>query len=173
MQPALIPNERIVNQIYVIRGRKVMLDRDLAELYGVETRALTQAVRRNMDRFPEDFMFQIDRKEFEILKSQIVTSSWGGTRKLPLAFSEQGVSMLSSVLHSKQAIKMNILIIRAFVRMREMLETSELLRLKLKDLENHLGKHDNQIKKLYTVLQHLLDEPIKPKNPIGFQITKK
>ena len=104
----IIPDEVVISKIYLIRGKKVMLDRDLAYLYQVETRVLNQAVSRNIERFPEMFMFQLTQVEFEILKSQIVTSSWGGTRKLPYAFTEQGVAMLSSVLRSKKAIKVNI-----------------------------------------------------------------
>jgi phage regulator Rha-like protein len=169
MQHALIPQEKIVQRIYLIRGRKVMLDRDLAELYGVETKVLNQTVRRNRDRFPEDFMFQLEAQEFENLKSQIVTSSWGGTRKLPLAFTEQGVVMLSSVLRSKQAIQINILIIKAFVRMRELLETNEVLRTKLALIEQQLGSHSKAIREIYKLIQRLLTEPEKPKREIGFQ----
>src|ERR1700739_176328 len=110
----VLAEEGIISKIYLIRGKKVMLDRDLAELYGVETRVLNQAIRRNEKRFPEDFMFQLDQGEFKSLISQNVTSSWGGIRKLPLAFTEQGVAMLSSVLNSETAIEVNIQIIRIF-----------------------------------------------------------
>jgi phage regulator Rha-like protein len=164
-----LPDERSVSRIFVIRGKKIMLDRDLAELYGVETRVLTQAVRRNRERFPDEFMFQLTREEFGNLKSHIVTSSWGGTRKAPLAFTEQGVAMLSAVLRSKQAITISILIIKAFVRMRELLETNQALRAKLNALERQLGKHDKKIRDVYTVLQYLLEEPEKPKERMGFQ----
>jgi phage regulator Rha-like protein len=164
-----LPHERIVSQIHVIRGKKVMLDRDLAELYGVETRVLTQAVRRNHDRFPDDFMFQLTAEEFDNLKSQIVTSSWGGTRKRPLAFTEQGVAMLSAVLRSKQAVTISIMIIKAFVRMRELLETNQVLRERLAALEQQLGAHNKDIRTIYRVLQRLVAEPPKPKTSIGFK----
>jgi hypothetical protein len=164
-----VPHERIVNQIHVIRGKKVMLDRDLAALYNVETRILTQAVRRNKARFPEEFMFQLSDEEFRNLKSQIVTSSWGGTRKRPLAFTEQGVAMISSVLRSKRAIEISILIIKAFVRMRELLETNQVLRERLAALEQQLGAHNKDIRTIYRVLQRLVAEPPKPKTPMGFK----
>jgi len=119
---AIVPMERIEKRIYLFRGKKVMLSTDLADLYGVEVRAFVQAVKRNVMRFPEDFMFQLNEKEYDILKSQIVISSWGGARRArPYAFTEQGVAMLSSVLRSKRAIRVNIQIIRAFVRLREMI----------------------------------------------------
>ena len=116
-----ITESLVSSKIYIVRDKKVMLDRDLAELYEVETRALNQAVSRNLSRFPEEFMFQLSPGEFEILISQIVTSSWGGTRKMPFAFTEYGVAMLSSVLWSKRAIKVNIQIMLVFSRIREML----------------------------------------------------
>ena len=115
-----IPTETLMNKIYVIRGVKVMLDTDLAELYGVETKVLNQSVKRNSKRFPEDFMFQLSTPEFEILKSQFVTSSWGGARKLPFAFTEQGVAMLSGILNSDRAITVNIQIMRIFTNMRKL-----------------------------------------------------
>lgn len=115
----LVAEQKILNRIYVIRGEKVMLDRDLAEMYGVETRVLNQSIKRNLNRFPKDFMFQLSEKEFKDLISQNVTSSWGGTRKLPNAFTEQGVAMLSSILNSDTAIAVNIRIIRVFSRLRE------------------------------------------------------
>src|SRR5258707_250853 len=119
----MIPDELVMNKIYLIRNQKIMLDRDLAELYQVKTGVLNQAVKRNADRFPEDFMFRLTAKEFENLKSQFVTSSWGGIRKLPYAFTEQGVSMLSGVLNSATAIRVHIQIIRVFTKMRELLLT--------------------------------------------------
>ncbi len=122
----LIPQDRINSSILLIRDQKVILDRDLAELYEVETKALTQAVRRNEDRFPEDFMFRLTKEEFDILRSQSVTSSeWGGTRYPPYAFTEQGIAMLSSVLRSKRAVQVNIEIVRTFVRLREWLSSHE------------------------------------------------
>jgi hypothetical protein len=117
----IIPDEAIMNKIYFIRGHKVMLDRDLAELYGVETRRLNEQVKRNLKRFPDDFMFQLAQEELEILISQIATSSWGGTRKLPYVFTEHGVLMLSSVLNSDRAIDVNIKIMRVFTRFRQLL----------------------------------------------------
>ena len=119
----LIPDEIVMNKIYLIRGQKIMLDEDLAKLYNVQTKVLNQAVKRNAFRFPEDFMFHLNKMEFENLKSQFVTSSWGGRRNLPFAFTELGVAMLSSVLNSETAIRVNIQIIRVFTRMREMLLT--------------------------------------------------
>src|SRR5579872_1175806 len=117
----LVPEEVLVSKIFHIRGYNVMLDEDLADLYDVETKQLKRQVRRNMDRFPDDFMFELTKEEFENLRSQIGTSSWGGVRYMPMAFTEQGVAMLSSVLNSARAIKVNIQIIRVFTRMREML----------------------------------------------------
>lgn len=131
-----VPPELIDRRIYLIRGQKVMLSPDLAELYQVEPRALVQAVKRNIDRFPEDFMFQLSAEEYENLKSQIVISSWGGARRAnPYAFTELGVAMLSSVLNSDRAVKMNILIMRAFVRMRELLASHKDLAQKIEKLE--------------------------------------
>lgn len=122
-QTPAISDELVVSKIHTVRGHKVMLDSDLAELYQVETRVLNQAVKRNMRRFPEDFMFALTEEEWGNLKSQIVTSSWGGRRKLPLVFTEQGVAMLSSVLNSEMAVDVSIQIIRVFTKMRELLST--------------------------------------------------
>ena len=170
-----IPDERIINRIFVIRGKKVMLDRDLAELYAVETRTLNQAVRRNRKRFPEDFMFQLTKEETDNWRSQIVMSNREkmGIRRPPLAFTEQGVAMLSSVLNSDRAIQINVLIIRAFVRMRKLLETNEVLRAKLNAMEKQLGDHSKAIQKIYGLIQQLLTEPETPKDPIGFQTATK
>lgn len=161
----LIPSERVVNKIYVMRNRKVMLDIDLAELYGVEKRVLNQAVKRNIKRFPEDFMFELNRGEVKILKSQIVTSSWGGARKGFFAFTEQGVAMLASVLNSDRAIKVNIQIIRTFVKIRELLATNEALQRKMIEIEK---KYDGKIKEIMDTLGFLLTEEVKPKRKIGF-----
>lgn len=141
-----IPSERIETKIFLIRGRKVMMDRDLAELYGAETRILNRAVRRNIDRFPEEFMFQLNKKEVEIwqsqfLISQIGTSSWGGRRKAPLVFTEPGVAMLSSVLNSKKAIQVNIQIIKTFIKLREMIAGNKDLRIKIEELEKKYNKY--------------------------------
>jgi hypothetical protein len=129
-----VPVERITSKIYLIRGQKVMPDRDLAELYGVETKVLKQAVRRNSKRFPEDFMFELSAGEFKNLRSQFVTSSWGGIRYKPMAFTEQGVAMLSSVLNSERAIQVNNQIMRAFTKLRQMLATNADLRRKIEDM---------------------------------------
>ena len=165
---SLIPVESITSRIFLIRGQKVMLDSDLAELYGVTTSALNQAVKRNTDRFPPDFMFQMTDPEFSNLKSQFVTSSWGGRRKLPLVFTEQGVSMLSSVLHSERAIQVNIAIMRAFVQIREMLSTHKELAYKLEELERKVGIHDQTIVQLIEAIRQLMEPPAKKRNPIGF-----
>jgi phage regulator Rha-like protein len=160
-EKAVIPIERIAEKIYLIRDEKVMLDSDLAELYGVATKVLNQAVSRNKERFPEDFMFRLSDEEFQILKSQIVTSSWGGRRYPPHAFTEQGVAMLSSVLRSARAVQVNIAIVRAFVRLREMLATH-------KDLARKVDEHDRQIANLYAHVERLLRLPEPKKNPIGY-----
>jgi hypothetical protein len=130
-----VPSERIQKAIFLIRGQKVMLDKDLAELYGVSTSVLNKAVTRNIDRFPPDFMFRLTSEEFSDLKFHFGTSSWGGTRKRPRAFTEQGVAMLSSVLRSKRAVQVNIEIMRAFVRLREILASHSELARKLEELE--------------------------------------
>lgn len=163
---AIVPTERIEKRIYLFRGKKVMLSTDLADLYGVEVRALVQAVKRNIERFPEDFMFQLDEQEYEILKSQIVISSWGGPRRArPYAFTEQGIAMLSSVLHSKRAIRVNIQIMRAFVRLREMILSHKELAKKLEVLEK---KYDAQFKVVFDAIRQLMAPPEKPRREIGF-----
>lgn len=150
-----MPDEQIANKIFLVRGKKVILDRDLAELYDVETRRLNEQVKRNIDRFPSDFMFQLTGKELENLKSQFATSSWGGRRKLPFAFTEQGVAMLSGVLYSKRAIKVNIQIMRIFTRMRKMLETHEAILKKLDELERKDIEHDKKILLIFEFLKQL------------------
>ena len=149
-----------------------MLDSDLAELYGVTTSALNQAVRRNIDRFPSDFMFQMTDSEFSNLKSQFVTSSWGGRRKLPLAFTEQGVAMLSSVLHSERAVQVNIAIMRAFVQLREMRSSHKELAHKLEELERKVGIHDQTIVQLIEAIRELMEPPVEKRKQIGFTIDK-
>ena len=163
----LIPVERIRQSIYLIRGHRVMLSSDLAALYGVEPKVLVQAVKRNIDRFPGDFMFQLTPDEFKNLKSQIVTSSWGGVRRAtPYAFTEQGVAMLSSVLRSPKAIQVNIEIMRAFVRLRQMLASHKDLARKLEDLEK---KYDKQFAVVFAAIRQLMEPPpVKPKGRIGF-----
>jgi hypothetical protein len=165
---SLMPSERIERSILLIRGQKVMLDSDLASLYGVETRALVQAVQRNLDRFPDDFMFQLTRDEFDDLRSQTVTSSpgWGGRRYPPYAFTEQGVAMLSSVLRSKRAVQVNVEIMRAFVRLRRLLaEHAELAR-KLDALEK---KYDAQFKVVFDAIRELMTPPPPERRRIGFR----
>ncbi|MBM2817501.1 MAG: hypothetical protein HW401_91 [Parcubacteria group bacterium] len=160
-----LPNERIISRIFLIRGKKVMMDQDLAELYNVDTKVLIQSVKRNIKRFPGDFMFQLTKEEFIDLRSQFVTSSWGGRRYYPYAFTEQGVAMLSSVLNSERAIRVNIQIIRTFTQLRELLATHKDLREKIENMEK---KYDKQLREIFEAIKRLLTEEIKPKNPIGF-----
>ncbi len=163
---ALVPIERIERTILLIRGHKVMLSTDLAEMYGVEPRALVQAVKRNRERFPKDFMFQLSEKEFANLKSQFVTSSWGGLRRArPYAFTEQGVAMLSSVLNSKRAVLVNIGIMRAFVRLRDMIASNKALARRLDDLEK---KYDRQFKIVFDAIRELMAPPVAPRRRIDF-----
>lgn len=163
----LIPIERIENKILLLRGQKVMLDRGLAELYQLPVKVLNQAVTRNSDRFPEDFMFQLTKEEFENLKSQFVTSSWGGIRKLPFAFTEQGVAMLSSVLRSPRAVQVNIMIMRAFVKMRELIASHKDLAARLDELEK---KYDHQFNYVFEAIRELIIPPErKKKGEFGFR----
>jgi len=161
----IIPVENIVNKIYVFRGVKVMLDRDLADLYGVETRILNQAVKRNLNRFPLDFMFQLNKIEFENLISQSVISSWGGVRKLPYVFTEHGVLMLSSVLNSEKAVQVNIQIMRTFIKLRQILSTHEDLKRKIESMEK---KYDSQFGLVFDAIKELITEELKPERKIGF-----
>ena len=163
-----LPDETIVNKIYFIRGQKVMLDEDLAELYQVQTRRLNESVKRNSDRFPKDFMFRLSKKEFENLKSQFATSSWGGRRKLPLAFTEQGVSMLSGVLNSPIAIQVHIQIIRVFTKMKEMLLTNKDILLKLEKMEKDVKENKKDIAMIFEALKQLLTRPQAKRRMIGF-----
>lgn len=153
----VLPDEQIISKIYVFRNQKVMLDSDLATLYGVETKVLNQAVKRNSNRFPADFMFQLEEVEFEYLKSQFVTSSWGGRRKLPYVFTEQGIAMLSSVLTSAIAVEVNIRIIRIFTRLREMLSTNKDILLKLEQLERQVEQNTADTEIVFRTLRQLLD----------------
>ena len=163
---ALIEYEIVVSKIAVVRGQRVMFAQDLAELYGVETKVLMQAVRRNIDRFPHDFLFQLTNQEFTNLRSQIVTSSWGGTRYLPFASSEQGVAMLSSVLRSNRAVAVNVEITRAFVCMRVLIDGNRSLAKKINDLEQ---KYDKQFKVVFQAIYDLMDNrEKKPNRKIGF-----
>jgi hypothetical protein len=161
--------EVIINKIYLIRGQKVMLDRDLAALYLVETKQLKRQVRRNINRFPEDFMFELSDLEFEFLRSQIGTSSWGGTRYRPMAFTEHGVSMLSSVLNSEVAIEVNIQIIRTFTKMREMTFTSKELLVKLEKLEKQSDQQDESIEVIFRYLKELIKIDKQPKKQLGYK----
>jgi hypothetical protein len=165
----IVPEEVVISKIYYIRGYKVMLDEDLAKLYEVETKQLKRQVRRNIDRFPDDFMFELTPEEFENLRSQIGTSSWGGVRYMPMAFTEQGVAMLSSVLNSARAIKVNIQIIRIFTRMREILLNYKDLLLKLEQLERKLTGHDDDIQLIFKYLRQLLNPPTEPRPRVGFR----
>jgi hypothetical protein len=167
---ALIPIERIEQQIFLIRGQKVMLSSHLASLYQVKHKVFMQSVKRNIDRFPEDFMFQLTPEEFVTLKSQFVTSSWGGFRKLPHAFTEQGVAMLSSVLNSKHAVQVNIVIMRTFVKLRKILSTHKDLAHKLEELERKFETHDRQIESVFEAIRQLMTPPEKPKRRIGFTV---
>jgi hypothetical protein len=152
----VIAEGAIVSKIYLIRGYKVMLDQDLAELYKVPTKRLNEQVKRNVGRFPGDFMFQLKEKEFENLRSQIATSSWGGRRIMPYAFTEHGVLMLSSVLGSERAIKVNIRIMRIYTKMREVLMTNREILLKLEQVEKRVTKHDEDIQEVFKYLKQLL-----------------
>lgn len=167
---AIVSSEMIERSIFVIRGYKVMLDADLAKLYGVETKALNRAVKRNADRFPKDFMFQLTASEIISLRCQNGTSSWGGKRYLPHAFTEQGVAMLSGVLKSKRAINVNIEIMRAFVKMRKMLISHEELAQKVTDMEK---RYDGNFKMVFNAIKQLIEPPAIKRNPIGFRPDKK
>ena len=187
-------NDEIISQIYIIRGRKVMLDSDLARLYGVETRVLNQAVKRNLDRFPVDFMFQLSTDEYSNLMSQIVisssqisnnvkdinlisqntTSSWGGRRKFPLVFTEHGTLMLASVLNSPTAIQASIYVVRAFVKLREILSMHQELSERITDLEKRtfekLEEHSEQLILVFQALRELVQKKDEPREPAGFKI---
>ena len=149
----ILSEEAVISKIYIIRGQKVMIDADLAELYEVETKQLKRAVKRNIERFPDDFMFELSDKEIKNLRSQIGTSRWGGVRYAPMAFTEQGVSMLSSILNSKTAIKVNIQIIRIFTKMREMLITHKELFIELEQIKHKLNENDNNFLLIFEYLK--------------------
>ena len=166
----LVLREAIEQKIYLIRNRRVMLDHDLAKLYEVPTKALIQGVKRNLSRFPIDFMYQLSRAEVANLRSQIVTSSWGGRRYLPYVFTEQGVAMLSSILSSERAVQVNIAIMRTFVKIRQILSTHKELIHKLNDLEKRVEGHDVKIQAIFEAIRRLMAEPEKPKRWIGFHI---
>lgn len=166
----LVVQELIENKIFIFRGHKVMLDKDLAELYGVTTKRLNEAVKRNSNRFPRDFMFQLDNKEVINLRSQFATSnnSSGGRRYNPYVFTEQGVAMLSSVLNSERAIQVNIAIMRIFVKIREALIVHKELAHKLSELEKRVENHDHEIEAIFEAIRQLMEIPKKSKRKIGF-----
>ena len=189
MNKEIVPADQTALRIRNFRGEKVLLDFDLAALYGVETRVLNQAVKRNADRFPSDFMFQLSVEETEMI-SQRVTSSAGqtvsdssqivmspgkhrGKRYRPYAFTEQGVAMLSSVLNSERAIKVNIAIMRAFVKLRQILETNRELAKKFSELERRVGKHDEEIDAILEAIRQLMAPPDRPRREIGFHVREK
>ena len=168
-----ITDEVVISKIHLIRGQKIMFDKDLARLYDVSTGNLNKAVKRNLLRFPQDFMFQLNQKEFKNLIFQSGTSSkagWGGTRKLPYAFTEQGVAMLSSILSSERAVLVNIHIIRVFTRVREMISTHKDILLKVELLEKKVVKQDDDIKIIFEYLKELLSPKTAPVRKIGFKI---
>lgn len=171
----VVPDEVVMNKIYIIRNQKVMLDADLADLYQVETRILNQQVKRNLKRFPDDFMFQLTQQEFENLISQIVTSNRGGTRKLPLVFTEQGVAMLSGILSSDRAIAVNIQIMRIFTRVRQMLTDNTELRLDIEKIKKKLDNQDKNMEIVFRYLDELLEkkENPKPRTKIGYKMPSK
>jgi hypothetical protein len=184
--------QSIQNRIYEIRGERVMLDRDLAALYGTETKTLNLSVRRNLKRFPEDFMFQITREEFESLRIQydqanasdlplqiqhVDSKGWGGSRYLPYAFTEQGIAMLSGILNSDRAIAMNIAIMRAFVGIRKTLIKRQDVNIQLEEIKNWLGEHDTQLNQIYEAMENILDEKAiekkwEDRERIGFKFRK-
>ena len=166
-----ISEEIILTKIYFIRKQKVMTDQDLAELYGIETRRLNEQVKRNLSRFPEDFMFQLSEHEFNNLKSQIATSSWGGRRKLPFVFTEHGVLMLSSVLNSKQAINVNIQIMRIFTKVRQILTNNLSAKLEIEEIKKKLQNQDKNIELVFSYLDELIEkqENPAPRKKIGYK----
>lgn len=168
---SLVPIERIENRILLIRGQKVILSPYLAEFYEVEPKVLVQATKRNIARFPTDFLFQLTDDEFEILKSQFVTSSWGGIRRAnPYAFTEQGVAMLSAILHSPRAIQVSIEIMRAFVRLRRIIGSHKVLSKKMEELERKVGTHDKAINSLFSAIYEMMTPPEGKKQRIGFKV---
>jgi hypothetical protein len=166
----IVSIEQISGRIYFIRGQRVMLDRDLAELYGVETKRLKEQVRRNIDRFPDDFMFELTKNEFEILRSQFASSSWGGLRYAPMAFTEHGVLMISSVLKNDKAVQVNIQIMRVFIKFRAMLSAHKDLDRKIEEMER---KYNNRFQIVFETLDQLINVKDKQKKKIGFTVKEK
>jgi ORF6N domain-containing protein len=174
MGKAIIPVERVAQFIRWIRGQKVLLDSDLAVLYGVETKNLNKAVKRNTERFPTDFIFQLTPEELRSLRFQFGTSNARGRlRYRPYAFTEQGIAMLSSVLNSERSIKVNIAIMGAFVKLRGVLETNRQLAEKFSELEQRVGKHDQEIAAILEAIRQLMAAPEKPRREIGFHVREK
>lgn len=169
---SIVHDAAIERRIKIIRGHKVMLDEDLSFLYEVPTKVLIQSVKRNSQRFPDDFMFQLKKKEFQSLRSQFVTSKRGGRRYLPYVFTEQGVAMLSSVLNSERAIQMNVAIMRTFVKMRQFALSYKELAEKLNELERKTETHDKEIKAIFNAIRRLMTPPVKPKRRIGFRVVR-
>jgi hypothetical protein len=171
MKRKIISAERVLQSILWIRGQKVLIDSDLATLYGVTTGNLNKAVKRNVHRFPSDFTFQLGPEELANLKFQFGIPSWGGRRRSrPYVFTEQGIAMLSSVLNSKRAVKVNIAIMRAFVKLRRMLDTNRELAQKFSELERRVGKHDEEIVEILEAIRQLMTPPEKPPREIGFHV---
>lgn len=173
MSKKIVTIKRIEKRILLLRDQRVMLSQDLATLYGVTVSALTQAMKRNESRFPKDFVFQLTSDELADLKSQIVISSWGGLRTRPYAFTEQGVAMLSSVLNSDRAVKVNIAIMRAFVKLRQMLDANRELAQKFSELEGRVCKHDKEISAIIEAIRRLMAPTDKPPREIGFHVREK
>lgn len=171
MENSIIPNEVISDKIYFIRNQKVMLDKDLAELFDVETKRINEQVRRNSLKFPEHFMFQLNENEYEILKSQFATSSWGGNRKLPYVFTEHGILQLSNVLKSERATQMSIKIIEVFIEMREYLIQNLSLRNEIEEIRKKLNNHDKNIELVFNYLDELMEkqENTEPRKKIGYK----
>ncbi len=165
--------EIITTFIHILRGEKVILDVDLARLYEVEVKTLKRSVKRNMNRFPSDFMFELSKEENNNLRYHFGTSSWGGSRYQPFAFTEQGVAMLSSVLNSPKAIEVNIAIMRAFVQMRKFLETHKELALKIEELERSVGVLNENVQLIFESIRQLMQKKSEPMEPIGFKIPSK
>lgn len=170
---AIVPIEMIERKIYLIRGQKVILDADLAELYGVATKAFNQAIKRNGDRFPADFMFQLTDSEANAMRSQIVTASKRNVRFLPYAFTEHGVIMAASVLNSQRAVDVSVYVVRAFVRLRQLLAMNRGLAHKLAELDRKVATHDGAIRSLVTAIQQLMAEPEPKKKKIGFIVKER
>jgi hypothetical protein len=165
----ILKEDAIINRIYMIRGMKVMLDSDLAELYEVETKRINEQVKRNLSRFPTDFMFQLNEREFENLRSQFATSSWGGRRTFPYVFTEHGVLMLSSVLNSQKAIEVNIQIMRIFIRMRSALLENQALINKIEQIEQQTTQNSEDIQYVFRVVKELIHKKAEPRKRLGFK----